>query len=130
MRVAIMALVFSIAALGFGSFATFTSLNNDETTPILESGWSEAECRKARDSIGEVQLFSCRVNHDCTPYVDLLKAINDNCSELMPWSEAECEQARRDLEQIARTGPACAGSSTPRCEQYFDLAQAIVDHCP
>jgi len=86
MRVAIIALILSIAALGLGSFATFTALDNDgspETAPAAtESTWSATECEAARAELiprRNTIAGACRYQHDCAPYNDLLQAINDNC---------------------------------------------------
>ena len=49
MKVAIIALMLAIAALGLGGFATFAALNDDETPPIAaEPTWSSEECANAR----------------------------------------------------------------------------------
>lgn len=81
MRVAIIALILAITALGVGSFATFTALDNDETeesVPVAaESGWSEAECADAQERLGML-AWVCR-RGDCDGYTDILQAINDNC---------------------------------------------------
>lgn len=82
MKVAIIALILAIAALGFSGFATFTSLNNDEATPVAESGWSASGCKSAEWSVGvDGPLFSncIRFDHDCAPYNDMLQAIAANC---------------------------------------------------
>ena len=78
MRVAIIALILSIAALGLGSFATFASLNNDGTSLIAESGWSVAECERAETSLGVLNR-ACRTEGNCNAYNDMIQAINDHC---------------------------------------------------
>lgn len=136
MKIAVVVLLLSLAALGLAGFATARSLNESHPAPLppaVESQWSEAECEYARAQLdGRSGLLgrACLMDHSCDAYNDMVQAIADNCSDPIPWAEAECEQARRELEQIARTGPACAGSSTPRCKQYSGLFQAIVDNCP
>jgi len=82
MRVAIIALILSIAALGLGSFATFSSLDNDGTALVAESGWSETECESAREvtATGGRMWRRCVYRGDsCAPYIELLQAANDNC---------------------------------------------------
>lgn len=80
MRVAIIALILSIAALGLGGFATFTSLNDDEAALVAESGWSETACEDARDALQFPLLeLECLRRQNCAPYADMLKAIADNC---------------------------------------------------
>ena len=78
MKVAVIALILSIAALGLGSFATFTSLNSDEATSVAaQPGWSTAECQTADASLDELE-FGC-VRGNCDAYSDMIRAINDNC---------------------------------------------------
>jgi hypothetical protein len=85
MRIAIIALVIALAALGLAGFATFASLNDDEAAPVAESGWSEAECKSARwlldstDGQAGPLLALCGLHHDCVEYDRVLIAINDNC---------------------------------------------------
>lgn len=85
MRVTIIALILAIAALGLGSFATFTALDNDGATPVAESGWSETECEGARQTLDVtdgnpgILLSACVRDDNCDPYLDMLLAINDNC---------------------------------------------------
>lgn len=79
MRIAIIALILAVAALGVGSFATFTSLNDDaEPIPLAaESGWSVSECLRADASLDTLDI-GC-IQGDCGPYADMIQAINDNC---------------------------------------------------
>ena len=79
MRLTIIALILSIAALGLGSFATFRSLDSDEAAPIAaQASWSEAECENF--NIGLLSLArACRSRGDCAPYADMLQAIAENC---------------------------------------------------
>ena len=78
MRVAIIALVLSIAALGIGSFATFRSFDSDEATLVAaEATWSEAECERANARLKTLEI-GC-IKGDCDAYNDMLQAINDNC---------------------------------------------------
>ena len=86
MKVAIIALMLAIAALGLGGFATFAALNDDETPPIAaEPTWSSEECANARavlsgsDEAGSILVRACLRDSECNPYIDLLQAINDNC---------------------------------------------------
>lgn len=85
MRVAIIALILSIAALGLASFATFAALDSDDpAAPIAaESGWSEAECEWAEAEVNPGGLLwkDCRVGPDqnCAPYNEMLQAIANNC---------------------------------------------------
>jgi hypothetical protein len=90
MKIAIIALILSIAALGLAGFATFVSLRDDESTPVAESGWSEEECKEAKMDVGAnngqpgVLLAPCILPgsghpRDCAPYNSMLQAINDNC---------------------------------------------------
>lgn len=79
MRLTIIALILSIAALGLGSFATFKSLDNSEATPFAaQPGWSEAECETAHSSLYTFEV-GCIAKGDCTPYSDMIQAIADNC---------------------------------------------------
>jgi len=81
MRLTIIALILAIAALGLGSFATFTSLDSEdaiEATPVAESGWSEAECERVNARLNTLEI-GCVVKGDCDGYNDMLQAINDNC---------------------------------------------------
>jgi len=77
MRVAIIAVILSIAALGLGSFATFTALDNDDA-PVAASTWSEAECEDARNGL-EWPWKACVSNDNCAAFTDMLQAIADNC---------------------------------------------------
>lgn len=77
MKVAIIALILSIAALGLGSFATFTALDNEESNPTVEQFWSTAECQRANASLETLDI-GC-IQGDCAPYADMLQVINDNC---------------------------------------------------
>ncbi len=87
MRIAIIALVIALAALGLAGFATFASLNDDDATPVAESGWSEQECAQAWDFAvggdGEMGplLKGCGrgPEYNCAPFNDMIQAINDNC---------------------------------------------------
>jgi hypothetical protein len=85
MRIAIIALVIALAALGLAGFATFTSLSGDEAVSVAESGWSEAECESANwlihvtDGQTGALLFECVSHHECAEYDRMLIAINDNC---------------------------------------------------
>lgn len=79
MRVAIIALILSIAALGLGSFATFMSLDNDDAS-VVESGWSEVACEDARDALQFPLLeLECLRRQNCDAYNDMLQAIANNC---------------------------------------------------
>lgn len=79
MRVAIIALILATAALGLGSFATFTALDNSETTLVTaEATWSAAECERAETSLG-VFNRACRTEGNCNAYNDMIKAIAENC---------------------------------------------------
>jgi hypothetical protein len=88
MKIAIIALLISLAALGLGSFATARTFNESHPAPP-ESQWSEAECVAAKEAVfggltpqGELYSgtleFGCR-RGDCGSYADMLQAINDNC---------------------------------------------------
>lgn len=79
MRLTILALILAIAALGLGSFATFTSLFDDEAPPVaVESGWTDIECLRADTSLNILDI-GCIRGDDCAPYADMIQAINDNC---------------------------------------------------
>jgi len=79
MRIAIIALVFSLGALGLAGFATFISLDNDAAKPAAEATWSEAECEEARSALRTLRLHGCVVEGNCAPYNDMLQAIAENC---------------------------------------------------
>jgi len=81
MRIAIIALVIALAALGLAGFATFGSLNDDGAAPVAESGWSEAECEFAKQFINSSGplILDCVSHSECAEFVRLLIAINDNC---------------------------------------------------
>lgn len=89
MKIAIIVLVLSLAALGLGSFATVRTFNESHPATQTESQWSEAECEGARSDVregvlgveGGILWRTCRRLdiHDCAPYNDMLQAIADNC---------------------------------------------------
>jgi len=134
MRLTIIALILAIAALGLGSFATFRSFDSEDAIDAMpvtvKATWSEAECEDANERLPFLETMCARPGGDCAPFIDMLQAINDKCADPIPWTDAECEQACRQLEELARGGPACFGSSSTRCEQYFNLFQAINENCP
>jgi len=93
MRVAIIALVVSLAALGLAGFATFTALNDESAPPppTVEASWSEAECDAARNKTSGTfedpenirtlagACFRRQTPDSCAAYADMLQAIADNC---------------------------------------------------
>jgi len=83
MRIAIIALVLSLAALGLGSFATVRTFNESHPAPpAVEASWSEAGCDNARIDVEQDGILwrACRLYpHDCTAYADMLQAIAANC---------------------------------------------------
>jgi len=93
MKIAIIALVLSLAALGLGSFAIARTLNESHPAPP-ERQWSEVGCDNARIDVREGTKTSaggvlwrmcagsaCVVKGvcDCAPYTDMLQAIAENC---------------------------------------------------
>jgi hypothetical protein len=83
MKIAIIAVILSVMALGFSGFATFTSLNHEEAEQVAalptQSPWTAGECQEARDGLGFLRSIGCVAKGDCAPYADMLQAINDNC---------------------------------------------------
>ena len=82
MKIAIIALVVSLAALGLAGFATFTALNEESAPlpPVVEAGWSEAECADASNTMGQGPERNCRLlGEGCDAYFTMLRAIADNC---------------------------------------------------
>lgn len=82
MKIAIVALILAIAALGLGSFATFISLNDDETTatPSVETGWSRGDCARAAEELSDLR-WRCILegDTDCPGASEKIAALNDNC---------------------------------------------------
>jgi hypothetical protein len=91
MRVAIIALLISLAALGLAGFATVRTFNESHPAPpVAESQWSEAECTDAKDAVFGGTLPSgtpyagilergCMHGGNCTAFNDMLQAIAENC---------------------------------------------------
>ena len=81
MRVAIIALLISLAALGLGAFATVRTFNESHPAPQAESQWSEEECAANRETLelGPGSLKLACFSGDCDAYSDMLQAIADNC---------------------------------------------------
>jgi hypothetical protein len=95
MKIAIIALLLSLAALGLGSFATARTFNESHPAPpVAESQWSEVGCDNARIDVregtkttaGGVLWRMCagtvcvtRGVCDCAPYNDMVQAIAANC---------------------------------------------------
>jgi hypothetical protein len=85
MRVAIIALILSIAALELAGFATFASLSDDgstgDTAVTAEPGWSAEGCSQAegQEGIGFILAPCLASEYDCALYNSLLQAISDNC---------------------------------------------------
>ena len=92
MKIAIIALLISLAALGLAGFATVRTFNESHPAPpAVESSWSEPECDAARSKTsgpfeypenGFTLAGACfiRMTPDsCTAYADMLQAIAANC---------------------------------------------------
>jgi len=85
MRIAIVALVISLAALGLGSFATFEAVNQDSALPPALQRWLwEAECADARLApLSEADALAtreCLLGHGCHGFSPMYQAILDNCT--------------------------------------------------
>jgi len=89
MRLAIIALLISLAALGLAGFATARTFNDSHpAAPVAESQWSEEECAANRaaaglpgsgyDDLRSTLLWRC-INGGCDAYNDMLQAIAENC---------------------------------------------------
>jgi hypothetical protein len=87
MKIAIIALLISLAALGLGGFATVRTFNESHPTPpAVERQWSEEECATAKAQIEEGTLFNLagaclrrQTPDSCTAYNDMIQAINNHC---------------------------------------------------
>jgi hypothetical protein len=78
MRIAIIALVISLAALGLAGFATARTFSESHPAPAVESQWSEAECADARDGLDTLRI-GCMTGKDCTAYSDMIMVIAYEC---------------------------------------------------
>jgi len=81
MKIAIIALLISLAALGLAGFATARTFNESHPAPsAVESQWSEAECADAINAIKGAPEVLCRGGgQDCDAYLTMLRAIAENC---------------------------------------------------
>jgi len=81
MKIAIIALVLSLAALALGGFATARTFNESHPAPpVAESQWSAAECATARNVIEQGPERNCRLLAEgCDAYFTMLRAIAANC---------------------------------------------------
>jgi len=85
LKLAIIALVLALSALGVSGFATVRTFNDGESVvlmPVTTQIWSEAECEAARaqlDPPAGLLGRACRMGQNCGPYVDMIQAIADNC---------------------------------------------------
>jgi hypothetical protein len=79
-KLAIIALVLALTALGVSAFATFEAVNqNDTPTPMAESQWSEEECADARGTLGKIGIRCPTSLEGCTAYSEFFQAIAANC---------------------------------------------------
>lgn len=82
MRVAIIALALSIAALGLAGFATFAAFDEDASVasdPLgTGSNWPQEDCDLLREKLWAAETI-CLPGGECQSLVALLQAINDNC---------------------------------------------------
>jgi len=78
MKIAIIALLISLAALGLAGFATVRTFNESHPAPpVAESQWSEEECADVRVRLDSMSP-SCHAGN-CIAYTDLLQAHYANC---------------------------------------------------
>lgn len=82
MRVAIIAILISLAALGLAGFAAFSTLENEDAVePIATQTfrtWPKTECDNLRDMLPRLR-FGCATKGRCEELLDMLQALNDNC---------------------------------------------------
>ncbi len=83
MRIAIISLCLSLAALGLAVFATVRTFSDDSPgAPAVASSpvptWSEADCEAARAAAEEAELYGCLAEGDCRGFAELTITINEN----------------------------------------------------
>lgn len=89
-KLAIIAAILAVSALGVSAFATFEAVNQDSTPPAAERQWSETECEEAKETVfggktpagtpyAGILERGCMREGNCTAFNDMLQAIADNC---------------------------------------------------